>query len=257
MNHTMDASDDEPVPNRLYKYRRRDLGTLSSILIDSELWAASPTTFNDPFDCFPDIDLSGTYDEALAFIDLRTARTGMTINRENRRKMARDIHKRGLGSISGEGGPATWRQSIEQFGVVSFSESCTDILMWSHYAENHTGVCLEFGTETQPISFVAKVVYGPERPAFRPLEPDRTHLIERILLHKADIWSYEREWRYLSIKEGAGKTRFPPSALKAVILGAAADEAFERALMDLIAAREVQVPVRRARFDEKTFRLHV
>lgn len=246
------------VPERLYKYRRPDVSALRRILLEDGLWAARPSTFNDPFDCYPYIDLSGTYDEALAFIDLRVARTGLRVSRENRRRMARDIHKRGLASIDPSAvGPDLWRRSVDEFGIISFSEECTSILMWSHYAQDHTGVCLEFGTETQPTSVVAKVVYSSSRPVFRPLAPDRTGLMERILLHKADIWSYEREWRHFRIREGPGLTPFPASSLKSVILGAAVSAPFERELNEMLAERALPVPIRRARFDDRHFRLRI
>lgn len=248
---------DRPLPERLYKYREPDIEILKYILIDNELWAARPSTFNDPFDCFPYVDQSGTYDEALAYIDLRIARTGSVVTRENRRKLARQIHKKGLGSLDPEASKDAWQQSVDQFGIISLSEECTNILMWSHYAKNHTGVCLEFGTELPPIMVVAPVSYQARRPKFRPLETDRSNLMERLLLHKADIWSYEREWRHFRIKEGAGKTPFPPSALKSVIVGAAVTETFERALRDLIATRSVQIQIRRAHFDTKDFRLRI
>lgn len=249
--------NDRPLPEHLYKYREPNIDLLKYILIDNELWAAKPATFNDPFDCFPYVDLSGTYDEALAYIDLRIARTGRKVTREKRRELARQIHKKGLGSLDPEASKAAWLQSVDQFGIISLSEECTNILMWSHYAKNHTGVCLEFGTEQPPTMAVAPVCYQAARPKFRPLEANRSNLMERLLLQKADIWSYEREWRHFRVKEGAGKTPFPPSALKSVIVGAAVAEEFERDLKDLIARRSVPIPIRRARFDNKDFRLHI
>ena len=81
--------------------------------------------------------------------------------------------------------------------------------------------------------------------------------MERLLLRKADIWRYEREWRHFRIKEGPGITPFPPSALKSVILGAAVTDKFERALRDLVATRSAPLPISHARFDTKKFRLHI
>jgi len=253
----IESINDPPFPSRFYKYRQPDIAKLEHILIRNELWAAKPTTFNDPFDCFPYIDLHGTYDEALAFIGKRIERGAPEPSRDERRRLAREIHKKGLGCISNANSSDLWRESINQFGVISLSEDCLNILMWSHYAANHSGVCIEFSTDDQPLNVSAAVKYTADRPIFRPLDLDRSELMQRILLHKADIWRYEKEWRHFRIKEGAGKTTFPPSAITSVIIGAAASAQFERSFRDLMALREMQVPIRRVRFDEKTFRLHI
>lgn len=51
-------------------------------------------------------------------------------------------------SFNIEGFVLRQNKTINQFfnnsSVVCFSETCTDFLMWSHYASSHTGVCLEF-----------------------------------------------------------------------------------------------------------------
>ena len=46
-------------------------------------------------------------------------------------------------------------------GVTCFTEDCTNLLMWSHYAENHTGFCLEFDASNEFFSNVRKVDYIP------------------------------------------------------------------------------------------------
>lgn len=39
---------------------------------------------------------------------------------------------------------AQFSQFLNNSSVACFTESCTNFLMWSHYARGHTGVCLEF-----------------------------------------------------------------------------------------------------------------
>ncbi len=36
--------------------------------------------------------------------------------------------------------------------------------MWSHYANNHTGICIGFDTEVSPFNSTKKVTYNGERP---------------------------------------------------------------------------------------------
>lgn len=251
-----EASDRLP-PSRLYKYRPPDLEKLADILLKNELWAAEPSTFNDPFDCFPHIDLRGTYVEALAYIDLRIARTGIVLSREKRRAKAREISKHGLGALSEETrGPGLWRDTIRRFGVVSLAVDPLDILMWGHYADHHRGVCLGFATDEHPLTLASEVRYDVERPTFRPLDPDRVGLMERILLRKARIWEYEHEWRYVRITDGAGATAFPATALRSIVLGAAIPKSVEREVRSLLARRQRPIVVERSVFDKKDFKLH-
>ena len=41
-------------------------------------------------------------------------------------------------------------QFLSNSSVASFSKSCTNFLMWSHYASGHTGICLEFEVDVDP-----------------------------------------------------------------------------------------------------------
>ncbi len=58
-------------------------------------------------------------------------------------------------------------KTISQFfnnsSVLCFSESCTEFLMWSHYASSHTGICLEFEVEQDENKFMFPMtIYKPE-----------------------------------------------------------------------------------------------
>ena len=41
-------------------------------------------------------------------------------------------------------------QFLSNSSVACFSKSCTNFLMWSHYASGHTGICLEFEVDIDP-----------------------------------------------------------------------------------------------------------
>lgn len=100
------------------------------------------------------------------------------------------------------------------FKICSLSKSPNDILMWSHYANNHTGICIEisfknfiYNTETNRYSnnetdvFIKKVQYekslgdllldvnqGGE-------ELGTKSVAETILSRKIDKWKNEEEYR--------------------------------------------------------------
>ncbi len=57
----------------------------------------------------------------------------------------------------------TISQFFKNSSVLCFSESCTEFLMWSHYASSHTGICLEFEIEKNENKFMFPMtIYKPE-----------------------------------------------------------------------------------------------
>ena len=91
---------------------------------------------------------------------------------------------------------------------VSFTEDEKNVLMWSHYAENHIGVCLEFDTRyIQRIDCLRKVDYAkPDEDRNRfPLphgnqkenDPEYQERAKAFLAKKGHEWHYEKEWRLI------------------------------------------------------------
>ena len=91
---------------------------------------------------------------------------------------------------------------------VSFTEDEKNVLMWSHYAENYTGVCLEFDTRyIQRNDCLEKIDYakpGDDRERF-PLphgnqkenDPEYQERAKAFLAKKGHEWHYEKEWRLI------------------------------------------------------------
>lgn len=85
-----------------------------------------------------------------------------------------------------------------RIGIVSFSTSWEEPLLWSHYAEGHKGICLEFEV---PEKDVAKIRYVKERTSIRiDLDsglPAHKAKIDDMPKTKHENWSYEKEVRLL------------------------------------------------------------
>lgn len=77
-------------------------------------------------------------------------------------------------------------------GLVCFSQSWSNQVLWSHYSDNHRGICLGFDAKDD---LAKRVQYIPHRLRF-PFnrEPD-LHVMEQMLYTKYDAWSYEQEAR--------------------------------------------------------------
>ncbi len=95
--------------------------------------------------------------------------------------------------------------------IYCFSEINNSTLMWSHYANNHKGVCVEYEVNQdshhrkiylQQNRFLMPINYSSEIPKisgtyfFHNIEEN----IEKILLSKSLDWSYEKEWRFIDFQ---------------------------------------------------------
>ena len=90
----------------------------------------------------------------------------------------------------------TKEQINENRGLICFSKSWSNPLMWGHYAEKHTGMCLGFDVPDNPL---ATVIYA-KRPLKIKIDPARIlkqteKLMEKLIRRKFINWKYEDEMR--------------------------------------------------------------
>ena len=108
------------------------------------------------------------------------------------------------------------KQKINEIiGVTCFAERPDNVLMWSHYANKHTGFCVEYDfsklKSTEAKSMLFPVIYSKNR-AVLPLglfdfsDIKNVKLVENslpipeiveALLIKSEVWQYEEEWRII------------------------------------------------------------
>ncbi len=119
--------------------------------------------------------------------------------------------------------------------VCSFSKNRNEILMWSHYADNHKGVCLEWEiNEKEKKDSLFEINYNNEIIALNEIELTQTgHLslnVEtngKFLNQKFTMWSYEEEIRFIRIEKDLTQTgsyaNFP-GKLSAIYFGKNSNE---------------------------------
>ena len=265
----MKAPTVDEIPDHFYKYRsigNDQVNFTKDILTKNELYWASPLSFNDPFDCAPVHVLAGSY-----------LKRKLAIRRIIRDKMPRlskqDVKARTTAAMRRSPKDIERMMSesqaalMENTGVCCLSAIPDNILMWSHYADSHRGICLRFTPEVkklaQPkaddlhfeLSFPVK--YSDTRPKIDILWRDRPDLLEKMLLTKADFWSYEHEWRMFDSNSGPGTHKFPPSCLDAVIFGARSTSDDREMILEWLKGRKEPVKLYEAKFNEKLFRLDI
>lgn len=80
-------------------------------------------------------------------------------------------------------------------GVISFTETRSNLLMWSHYAQGHTGLVIEFYIQNYFFKTVKRVGYDN----IRPYQINVTDL-DNLFFIKSDEWIYEKEYRIVKRK---------------------------------------------------------
>lgn len=255
-----------PYPRFLYKYHPFDLRPavahqskerLRSILVDCTLRFSSPAEFNDPFDMGAIVVAEGTAYQRRMRLRQMLRNVDGSLPRHERRKRERDLAAMPLSDFESRirGAHA---EHVRNSGVCCFAGNPRSILMWSHYAQNHTGICLQFNIARDPTFFLRaiSVRYVAELPVINWLH-NRDERLKDSLFTKYIGWEYEGEHRIL-VPGGAGQfLHFAPAALSAVILGCSATPETLNAVREALALREdralPQVTLYRARKHPKRF----
>jgi hypothetical protein len=140
-------------------------------------------------------------------------------------------------------------------GVFCLSEVCDDILMWSHYAGNHSGVCVGIVPSRLTGKRVLRVHYSEEMPVLDAWEyvNHNTEVFVKLSLTKAAHWSYEREWRTI---DEVGVRRFE-NCVNRVIVGAMALPETRIAVRAAVAKAGPAVELYEARMSQKVYGLEI
>ena len=219
------------VPPRLYKFQSFEGKSSIENLRRSQIWFSKPDGLNDPFDCSININFHSTDEELASFV------RDHYIEWLRHTGKAEEIPERELqylpnGNPSKELRDATdkiimekqqqRRYEFSQMGVACFTTEVENILMWSHYASQHKGFCLEF--DTNYFLFDGKLnLHQIDYSDSFPTHPhaaliQKPLIVNSPLTTKSKDWIYEREWR-LIVREGNSALEYDPKALTAIYFG--------------------------------------
>jgi hypothetical protein len=222
----------------LYQYRGdfdggKGLEYLSDLLNRGSLKFSMPSEFNDPFDCCPtQLEECPVGDLPHAVVD------GMNQSLQ--------------------------RASGQLHGIACFTPHPDRMLMWSHYADHHQGLCVGFdsasllrdspqNSEGNPLyRNITAVTYTQNRPG-----PEGTEQF----FYKAEAWGYEAEHRLISLRQrghpewGPGVWPIPKAAVIEVVLGARMPEHIAKQVVSLVKANAPSVALRKAVLHMHTFEI--
>ena len=216
---------DYPEVNHLYKYCAYNTNSLS-ILINKKIWVAKPDSFNDPFDCNIKINPKDFDVEAFKKYLYMTGRITKKLPWKNCIKPFEEFLKK----------------DVKNFGVFSMSQINDNILMWSHYADQHKGFCIEFDRLpnnllgdfeiTQPVNYSCDY---PKLVFFDSSGKQDLSIFKKTLFYKAKDWAYEKEWRL--IYDEGDREETMPANISSIIFGLRMSIEHKRAIQDILADR--------------------
>jgi hypothetical protein len=261
---------------RLYKYRPDNEHTLD-ILRNNELYFSFVEEFNDPFDCRVSVVLPTNkeqwethvmehhIDENLAGPVIKW----LELINFDTEKIMQQYEKSNFHTIT----------------LYCLSEIRDNILMWSHYANSHCGICIGFETmidqnslciKTDDVTLnnhinpiyhrtlpADKVKYQSKRPEpYDFLFSDHHHLYKFFNTKSID-WQYEKERRITMPYRDISKRmiRYEKSALKEVIFGCKASDEFKQQVMKLIkdeySSKNYNVDILQCSIDRYEYHLNI
>ncbi|WP_210457404.1 DUF2971 domain-containing protein [Vibrio crassostreae] len=216
-----------PEVKRLYKFRPLRMGVNSGtgqpiyneftvkMLTDHTAWLARPDTFNDPFDCnyrpIPPIMKEGDSfiidDLDLHVVEARIlSELGLDPERRHWERISLRLAEFRNDHI---------QELVKNYCVLSMSEEADHTLLWSHYANQHSGICIQYAREpnsvfdgplSRPVryrkhyfsvdhvdylNFIKRAFHSEDAYDWQ----NGNNIITNSIFTKSEQWFYEKEWR--------------------------------------------------------------
>jgi hypothetical protein len=247
---------------KLYHYENFKSEHLQTVLRDRKIHVSNMGSVNDPWDCRPWLDMdvstserraewarfftplmepqSDAQREAIAKLDPPWTDNGQFLA-QSIWKMVRNV----------------WDNNVRLWRMYCLTPHPDSILMWAHYAERHTGICLEFDVYGTMFGRARKVSYRDDFPTVTPgLLADGKALTEAVLMAKSQDWRYEDEFRLLvrdrkldptfSLTSEDDFLALPEGTLTGLIIGARCSEANAASIQTLVDEHAPGLTVKRA-----------
>ena len=156
-------------------------------------------------------------------------------------------------------------------GVSCFSKSCSELLMWAHYANKHTGICVEYDfsalscnatnvllvpvnyTNERPLIPIEKLMEYKESVNPNAMAPEVIAEIVKTFLAKSKNWKYEKEWRLLALGTNCEQRKLHIPCIKRIITGVNISKDNYNAILEI--AKQKNVPVERACLKREKYEL--
>lgn len=231
------------------------------MIVRSTFWAAQPKGFNDPLDCAIPPLFDGSEDE------IRTHwRQSVSMNYPNEepdaqaRRVERFVESSQRPELHPKLAEIVIGATTSRYGIICLTPFPDAMLMWSHYAEKHCGICLVFHSTPEYIralpgmSCPLEVKYREDFPAINYFKATPWEFTRTLLSTKSCKWEYEREWRILFANH-TGPVKFPGEMLAKIVVGSRTSDAQIADIRAWNQQRARPVPLYQIRHRERSFQL--
>lgn len=174
----------------------------------------------------------------------------------------------------------------ETIGLLCFTESPINLVMWAHYANLHKGFVIEFDERHKYFDrrekpkelrrCLRKVNYSEKRPEIILFNLNLSNSenidtwINKFFWNKSNVWEYEQEWRMIeTLKECKNRVRngreeiclfpVPLDSITGIILGCKASLELQERFTALLKSdkRYSHINLKHSTIDEKDFKLNI
>ena len=258
----------------VYKFRDCENEYHRRMLLQNEIYFATPKSLNDPFDCHIDCNFSSLtdteieeyindqiqYEEEVAF------KSGKSIDKKGLRKIIEETinNEEKLLKFQKKYNDDNFNTLNKNFGVfcccqnTKHEEGWQNIMLWSHYANGHKGFCVGIDKNV----LCSKVTNGPLNvkpvyPTLKPLvaiEKNRKNIIENFKVEissKFISWEYENELRFVKIntnkdnlnglKEEDRTLILPLGIIEEVTMGLCIDDWHKEAITNICKSKGIKL----------------
>jgi len=210
--------------NSLFKYisfNAQNEKYTKKLLLDNKIYLSSPKDFNDPFDCTAEFSFGDNEYEKYQYYYNTLKKTRKDLTEGNIKRRINHLKDSGwINSKQTESRTESIiKNAINDIGVLCLTKKPDNLLMWAHYSQRHTGICLQFNHKEGSVIYdnTSKVIYSTEYPKLNfAVDPEDTW--KKILFTKSIQWEYEAEWRFIDLR-GYGEETIPPDLIKGIIFG--------------------------------------
>ncbi|MBG9453698.1 hypothetical protein ABE61_06250 [Lysinibacillus sphaericus] len=279
----------------LYKYRAVNEYTLSN-LKDDLVWCSRADTFNDPFDSGVTKNISVHHEQTknllirefcasfkLDYQDMLHITKSLNLDRTQQRlidmlkdvgieiptsfieKMHEWVQSTLDGTIDLFDNHLEKMNELFQKSVYAscFSEEPLSILMWSHYADNNKGICLEYNFSNLELPSYLTYDIHPVRYTDSIIDltlyENTTHIRKALLasLNKSKDWEYEKEWRIAVDYSDNKDLGFPYEVTKpvSIIMGSRIRDSDKKLVLDI--AKDKGIAVKQVKEDKLNRKLYI
>ncbi len=226
---------------KIYKFRSFDPerpDRLARIFTHHELYFPKPAELNDPFECRPIARPPRLNSWADRWRVERSARK-LLVKYGTPKKLAKARAKSATDpefmKLRAQEMTDQLPVDMQEYRICSFSATWEPILLWSHYADAHRGICIGFSVNNDDMGSAMQVSYSEELPSIEYFDRNEEETLKALILTKSSAWRYEEEFRMVSkeppihpqIQLVNQRYNFPANRLVEVILGCEATQNLE------------------------------